>query len=111
MPEMSVLAQRRDELDLNLSDVGEAMSQTEAFGLAASTLSERLSEWERGERDPDDEDLEALDSVYDEIEAEQNYEHPECVVCERIPKFEPVPTPEGPTCIACDYGSDGEEGY
>lgn len=111
MPEMSELIERRDELDAALADVGEAMARSDEFDLASSTLSTRLGKWERGEREPDDGDLAALVAVYDAIEKEQNHEYPECVVCGRTPECKPDETPAGPTCIACNYGADGEEGY
>lgn len=102
---IQTLTERRDELDVPLGDV--AAYVAEHHSLAESTLSSRIGAWERGETTPTDEDLAALAEALDEIEAVQNYEHPECVVCGRVPDNEPDETEDGPRCITCTYRAEG----
>lgn len=76
MTTIADLADKRQELDLSMADAASRLS--EHHDLAESTLSTRISQWERGERDPTDEDLDALQESLDAIEEERNFEYPEC---------------------------------
>ena len=102
------LADKRAELDVTLGDVASHLSNH--HDLAESTLSTRLSEWERGDRDPTDEDLDALAASLEEIEAEQNFEPPECSnpECGTDSDFPRVETPDGPLCQVCYYTREVE---
>lgn len=76
---MADLENKRQELDLSMADVASRLSSH--HDLAESTLSARISEWERGGREPTDEDLDALSTTLSEIEHEQNFTHPPCSKC------------------------------
>lgn len=102
--EMQDLAEKRDELDVTLSTVASYL--TDHHSLAESTLSTRLSEWERGDTIPSDDDISALSSALDEIEEEQNFEYDECVVCGRTPQLDIDYIDGEPHCIICTYSED-----
>lgn len=104
MTSIAELADKREELDLSMGDAASRLSKH--HDLAESTLSTRISEWERGEREPTDEDLDALTTTLDEIEEEQNFTFPPCSRegCGYVSQIE-VKRHEGEVfCLACyDY--------
>lgn len=112
--EIEAIKESRDELDVTLKDVGEAMATLPAYDVAGSTLAGRLSEWERGAAEPSDADLMAVEAALDSIEEEKNFEHPACEnpECGRVPEKEPMDVSgldvEGELwCLICHYRSFG----
>lgn len=107
MTSIADLASRRDELDVSLGEV--AAHLADYHSLAESTLSTRLSEWERGETTPTDEDLAALTEALDEIEEEQNFTYPECSnpECSYTPQLDIDYVDGEPYCIVCTYREEG----
>lgn len=104
-PSPSDLADKRDELDVTLTDVAEHLTDHPNYDLAQSTLSSRVGEWERGDREATTEDRAALAEALDEIEAEQNYTPPPCKECGRTPS---APTEDG-ICQICLYPDDDSD--
>ena len=104
-PSLSDLQDRRDELDVTLTEVAGHLADHPEFDLAESTLSSRVGEWERGDREASEGDLAALAEVLDEIEAEQNYTPPDCEGCGRTPT---LPTEDG-LCQICLYPDDDSD--
>jgi transcriptional regulator with XRE-family HTH domain len=105
--DIDTLKDQRDELDISLGDTADALA--DHHDLAASTLSTYLSEWERGDRDPTEEDLAALETTLDEIEAEQNFEYPPCTGCGRTPQLDIVYIDGDPYCLVCTYTDPDED--
>lgn len=102
MTTVSELADKREELDLTMADAAARLA--DHHELAESTLSTRISEWERGDREPTDEDLDALQASLEEIEEEQNFEYPPCSRCTYVSQID-VERHEGEVyCLVCfDY--------
>lgn len=102
MTSIDDLADKRQELDLSLADVAARLA--DHHDLAESTLSARVSEWERGDRELTDEDLDALTTTLDEIEEEQNFRYPRCSRCPYVPQIEIKYHEDDPLCLVCyDY--------
>lgn len=118
-PTMQELRERRSELDVSLKGIGKELATSDDYQLAASTLSTRVSEWERsatGAEDDDEElasatenDRETIAVILDEIEARRNQSHPPCTACPREPVFPPDYIDGDPYCIVCGY-TRGERG-
>lgn len=106
------LSERRDDLDVTITQLATVLAENAHYDLSSSTLKKRVSEWESGDRDATDEDIRAISEALDTIRAEQRYQHPRCSneECGRIPSIEPVDTPEGPICHICAYPSREEGG-
>ena len=108
-PSPADLQDRRDELDVTLTEVASHLTDHPEFDLAESTLSSRVGEWERGDREASEGDLAALDEVLDEIEAEQNFSYPECTGCPYTPQLDIDYVDGDPYCIICTY-EDPDQG-
>lgn len=110
----TALKKRRKDLDCTQTDVATELAQQDEdegyFGVARGTISHYVSEWERGDREPSDEDLEKYEAALDAIEERRNEPVPDCSnpECNTTSEFKRVETPDGPLCQVCYYSREVE---
>lgn len=103
-PAIAELADKRDDLDVTQATVAKHLADAGCFDVAASTLSGRLSKWERGDTDASADAREALAEALDTIAAEQNHSYPDCAQCGYTPELEVEWADGDPYCIVCYEG-------
>lgn len=108
----TALKERRIELDITQQDVATELARQDDgyFGVARGTIGHYLGEWERGETEPSEEDLERYAAALDAIETRRNESEPDCAnpECNTDSDFERVETADGPLCQVCYYTREVE---
>lgn len=105
---VTALRDRRCELNASQKEVAKEMGKSDEneFEVTRRTLEGYISKWERGDLEPTDEQLAAYETALDEIEAEQNREHPACsdpACSNSSPELEPLEIDGEPYCEVCYY--------